>query len=214
MVPLIITSQNEAETTKYLSEHDLLKNIMYELNREDSLKIEDVKDLIHLFNLSSSKQRTFLIRQADNLTLPAQNALLKTLEEHRSLDQIILSVRNQFSLLDTIRSRCTQINLISAQDPVDSPIAQKILQSITSSTTEMISLTDEILKNDPNSAILSFIKLLRIRNQQHPTAKRVAIINLALCCLKDLKNNLNPKLAVDHFLLKSNQLIKMNPVNA
>lgn len=214
MVPLIIATQDEAKTTNYLSERNLLKNLVYELNREDSLKIEDVKDLIHLLNLSSSNHRTFLVRQADNLTLPAQNALLKTLEEHTHLDQIIFSVRSQFSLLDTLRSRCTQINLVTTQDQTSSPIAQKILQNISLSSAEIINLTDEILKNDPHSAILSFIKLLRIRNQQHPTSKRVAIINLALNCLKDLKNNLNPKLAVDHFLLKSNQLIKMNPVNA
>jgi len=214
MVPLIITTQNEAETTNYLSKHKLLENLVYELNREDSLKIEDIKDLTHLLCLSSAMPRTLLVRNADNLTYPAQNAILKTLEELTHLDQIVLSVRSQFSLLDTIRSRCTQINLVTTQDPAYLPIVQKILQTINLSPVEIINLTDEILKNDPNSVILSFIKHLRSKNQQYPTDKRTIVIKLALDCLRDLKNNLNPKLAVDHFLLKSNQLIKMNPVNA
>lgn len=215
MIPLILESENEEKTSQYLKDHHLDKTLVYELNKQDSLKIEDVRDLIHLISLASSKDRTLLIRNADNLTIPAQNALLKTLEEQKSKDQVVLSLRTKYSLLETILSRCNVISLLSKQTgEILDPFSQKILQTITKSPSEIIPLTDELLKNNPESVILNFIKILRHKNQEHPTVIRIAIIKLALTCLKDLKRNLNPKLAVDHFLLKSNQLIKMKPVNA
>ena len=99
MIPLILESENEEKTSQYLKDNQLDKTLVYELNRQDSLKIEDVRDLIHLLSLASSKDRTLLIRNADNLTVPAQNALLKTLEEQKSKDQVILSLRTKYSLL-------------------------------------------------------------------------------------------------------------------
>lgn len=215
MIPLILESENEEKTSQYLKDNQLDKTLVYELNRQDSLKIEDVRDLIHLLSLASSKDRTLLIRNADNLTIPAQNALLKTLEEQKSKDQVVLSLRTKYSLLETILSRCNVVSLLSKQTgEVTDPVSQKILQTITRSPSEIIPLTDELLKNDPENVILNFIKILRHKNQEHPTVIRMAIIKLALTCLNDLKHNLNPKLAIDHFLLKSNQLIKMKPANA
>jgi galactose-1-phosphate uridylyltransferase len=215
MIPLILESENEEKTSQYLKDNQLDKTLVYELNRQDSLKIEDVRDLIHLLSLASIKDRTLLIRNADNLTVPAQNALLKTLEEQKSKDQVVLSLRTKYSLLETILSRCNVVSLLGNQtEEVSDPASQKILQTITKSPSEIIPLTDELLKNDPESVILNFIKILRHKNQEHPTVIRMAIIKLALTCLNDLKHNLNPKLAIDHFLLKSNQLIKMKPANA
>lgn len=215
MIPLILVTENEEQTSQYLIDNHLDKTLVYELNRQASLKIEDIRDLIHLLSLASSTDRTLLIRNADNLTIPAQNALLKTLEEQNSQDQVILSLRTKYSLLETILSRCHVLSLDNRKSTVVSDtLAQKILLIITKTPAEIVSLTDELLKSDPESVILNFVKILRVKNQEHPTDKRMEIIKLALACLKDLKHNLNPKLAIDHFLLKSNQLIKMKPANA
>jgi DNA polymerase-3 subunit delta' len=52
------------------------------------------------------KHKVYLITQAHRMTEPAQNALLKTLEEPISGVLILLTTANQEELLPTVRSRC------------------------------------------------------------------------------------------------------------
>ncbi len=52
------------------------------------------------------KHKVYLITQAHRMTEPAQNALLKTLEEPIPGVLIILTTANQEELLPTVRSRC------------------------------------------------------------------------------------------------------------
>lgn len=58
-----------------------------------------------------SKQNSLLIIEAQNLTLEAQNALLKTLEEPSEKTQLILTAPTTDSVLPTIASRCIEIRL-------------------------------------------------------------------------------------------------------
>ncbi|MHB1652499.1 MAG: DNA polymerase III subunit [Desulfitobacteriaceae bacterium] len=55
------------------------------------------------------KYKVFLIDQADRLTIPAANALLKVIEEPPIRTVIILSVQNLEGILPTIRSRAQNI---------------------------------------------------------------------------------------------------------
>lgn len=59
----------------------------------------------------SSPVKTVLIREAERLTIPAQNALLKTLEEPPPNSLIILTTSKADLLLPTIVSRCQLIKL-------------------------------------------------------------------------------------------------------
>jgi len=56
-------------------------------------------------------RRVALIERADRMSEPAQNALLKTLEEPPSHTHIILAAAEDSSLLPTVRSRCATIRL-------------------------------------------------------------------------------------------------------
>jgi len=55
--------------------------------------------------------KVVIIRNAETLTLQAQNALLKTLEEPPANSKIIIETRNENRLLPTIISRCKRVNL-------------------------------------------------------------------------------------------------------
>lgn len=57
-----------------------------------------------------SKRKVYLIREAEKMTVQAQNCLLKTLEEPPEYAVIILATSNYESLLETIRSRSVRIN--------------------------------------------------------------------------------------------------------
>lgn len=53
----------------------------------------------------SSKLLSGVILEASNLTLEAQNTLLKTIEEPNNTSQLILTSQSEYSLLSTIFSR-------------------------------------------------------------------------------------------------------------
>jgi DNA polymerase-3 subunit delta' len=77
-----------------------------EANRTDVL-IEQVRGLIARLGVRPSRgpRRIAIVDDAETLNLPAQNALLKTLEEPPGDTLIFLISNNERALLDTIRSR-------------------------------------------------------------------------------------------------------------
>lgn len=64
----------------------------------------------------SGKFKIYIINEADKLTVQAQNALLKTLEEPPAYAVIILLTTNHEALLSTILSRCITLNLKFVED--------------------------------------------------------------------------------------------------
>jgi DNA polymerase III subunit delta' len=74
----------------------------------DSIKIEDIRFLLNRANLMAYEARTkvFIIRNIELMTLPAANALLKTLEEPAPNTLMILTTSVLEDNLDTIKSRC------------------------------------------------------------------------------------------------------------
>jgi hypothetical protein len=59
----------------------------------------------------SGDSKVWMILDAELLTVPAQNALLKTLEEPPSYATIVLSAKSERSLLETVVSRCKKISV-------------------------------------------------------------------------------------------------------
>lgn len=100
---------------------DKLKPWTDKVNREDliilepenSIGIEEVRQLKHQISLRpySSSHKVCLIKNAELLTLPAQNALLKTLEEPPANTILILTTVNPELILPTVLSRCQIISL-------------------------------------------------------------------------------------------------------
>ena len=177
---------------------------------KDTISINQIKDLIHALTLktSQSQRHLFVIRDGDLMTLPAQNCLLKTLEECADNNLIIIVTSNANKLLPTILSRCQietkSIPFIST--PLDPPIGDW-------AKTNFTLLTDQILKHDPKTYFLSVIATVGARRDApHPSSLRGVLdeaiyINkiqqAALICLDDLSKNINPKLALDHFFLST-----------
>ena len=82
--------------------------------KPNSIGIEDIR--IQLIDDVSIKPYTgpykiYILNEAEKLTLQAQNALLKTIEEPPAYAVILLLTSNADSLLPTISSRCVTLNL-------------------------------------------------------------------------------------------------------
>ncbi len=80
-----------------------------------AIGIEDIRSLEHFLSLkvprAANYNRAIIINDAHLLTVEAQNAFLKTLEEPPAGTIIVLGVNNEQSLLPTIRSRTQSIYL-------------------------------------------------------------------------------------------------------
>ena len=73
----------------------------------NSIKIAQIRNLQSDIVIKPHKKyKIYIIDKAEKMTLEAQNALLKTLEEPPEYAIIILVTNNKEGLLPTIRSRC------------------------------------------------------------------------------------------------------------
>lgn len=64
----------------------------------------------------SSRYKIYIIPEADMMSVQAQNALLKTIEEPPEYAVIMLLTQNAEALLPTIRSRCVMLKLRNIKD--------------------------------------------------------------------------------------------------
>jgi DNA polymerase-3 subunit delta' len=84
-----------------------------------SIGVEDVRDqLVGDMQIRpyNGKYKIYIIPDAEKMTVQAQNASLKTIEEPPEYAVIILLTTNSQTLLDTIRSRCVLLNLKPVPD--------------------------------------------------------------------------------------------------
>jgi len=143
---LIVNGTSEERQTKAfeLAESLLKKPVV---NHPDFLLIEDVNSIKinHVRTLQKKLAlkpyqallKIALLNEAEKLTLPAQHALLKTLEEPPSNSIIILTAPNKEVLLPTIVSRCQIIRIRSEKIDFDQSILNyqlSIINSTLSST--------------------------------------------------------------------------------
>ncbi len=93
-----------------------------------SIGVEDVRMQVNsdiLIKPYSSRYKVYIIDDAQKMTVQAQNAILKTIEEPPAYGIIVLLTTNADSLLPTILSRCVTLNL----KPVSNKEIEKYLMT-------------------------------------------------------------------------------------
>ena len=84
-----------------------------------SISVDDVRTQVNgdiMIKPYSSPYKVYIIPEADLMTVQAQNAILKTIEEPPEYAVIFLLTENADSLLATIRSRCVILKLRNIKD--------------------------------------------------------------------------------------------------
>ena len=78
-----------------------------------SISIDSVREIIHFLMLrtAGSERRVVVIEKAQTMTVQAQNALLKTVEEPPAGTSIILTAASELGILPTILSRSQKLQL-------------------------------------------------------------------------------------------------------
>jgi len=211
-------SRLKPKKVKFANDPDLSQ-----LTGETSIGIDQVRELEQNLSLKphSFPPKIGLIAQAEKLTIEAQNALLKILEEPIGDSILILTAPRQENLLPTVISRCQLINL---PEKAEVEISQKEIKELTqelekilkSSPGKRIQFVDQMKTRDEaidfcqtqlvlwREILLKKIKQSRrskdpfgqLSNQEISTTIRQ--IEKAL---KFLKANVNPRLTLDNLLL-------------
>lgn len=86
-----------------------------------SIGVDDVRKQINetiSIRPYSSEYKVYIVDEAEKMTVQAQNALLKTIEEPPAYAVILLLTTNPFVFLPTILSRCVQLKLKPLPDYV------------------------------------------------------------------------------------------------
>ena len=84
-----------------------------------SIGVEDIRSQINgdvAIKPYSSPRKVYIINEGEKMTVQAQNALLKTLEEPPEYTVILILTTNMESLLPTILSRCVALNMKPVRD--------------------------------------------------------------------------------------------------
>lgn len=102
----------------------------------EKLGIAEARKIKEHFSLKpySAKGRTVVIEEAENLTLEAQNALLKTTEELPTDAVLILGAKSEANLLPTILSRCQVTRIQNSEFKIQN--YQEDIEKLFKATTE------------------------------------------------------------------------------
>jgi DNA polymerase-3 subunit delta' len=92
---------------------------------DKEIKVDEIRTIIETASEfpSIAPLRLFLVDGADNMTLPAANAFLKTLEEPSSVARFFLLAERDSHVIPTIRSRCGRVRF---QPLPESFVLQKV----------------------------------------------------------------------------------------
>ncbi|MFC1789998.1 hypothetical protein ACFLZP_00775 [Patescibacteria group bacterium] len=101
---------------------------------DHSIKIAQIRNLKKNLSLKpfSAKIKIVFINHAETTTLPAQQALLKTIEEPPGDCLLILATQYPEQILPTIHSRCQIINLPAPNLGIDFKASQQLFKTICS----------------------------------------------------------------------------------
>lgn len=144
----------------------------------------------------ASKKKTVVIFGAERLTIPAQQALLKTLEEPPTYAQIILTTSNVYTLLPTIQSRCV---VIKTDPSLDSSEYEHSSLTLPLTYKEIFALSEELGKDRVIALewCMSKIQALHHAVLSHPTSVLLTQLRAIQRTLHLLKHNVNTKLAIE-----------------
>lgn len=99
--------------------HPDIKTIIHE--KPNTISVNDIREQIVddvVIKPYSGEYKIYIVNDAETMTVQAQNALLKTIEEPPAYAVIILLTSNISALLETIISRCIVLNMRPVEDKV------------------------------------------------------------------------------------------------
>jgi hypothetical protein len=221
---LVVPEGNSHRTaaSEFLADQHQANQAFFFNDEEETLKINTVRELLRhtSFARAKSEPQTIIVCAAQNATLPAQNALLKIVEEPPAYTQILLTVTPGHQLLPTLVSRCREIIWsasdeladqdevsLQAQDELNKKINKlgEFLKNPTSySYSALILLAEELADLETAKQALRATLSGQAPNQPHPSSPQIT--QQLLIALDSLEKNGNVRLVLEHLFFTIKQL--------
>lgn len=172
----------------------------------ESLKIATVRDLQENLSFAQSAEhpRYIIILGIDTATIPAQNALLKVVEEPPANTQLILVGKSLNSILPTIQSRCI---LNGFSEEIDTTKTKEMYHSLRTADIPLaLALAEEY--TDRATAQTMAVSLIRALHEQlgnDPSPQLAVHIQTVLRLKERLEKNCNVQLVVEETFLQLRQ---------
>lgn len=208
MTAIVIDGGTQADRQEYISKLLGPKLELIHLSIEKSfITIKQIHDLNDSLAITPRLPRLVWIEEANLLTLPAQNALLKTLEEPPANTKFYLTCQSKSSLLPTILSRTIHIVITENQIVVDPKILSDLKQIMALTSGDRVA---SIVKHDRGETIVWISQIetalkgkLHEPNISAPSAAILAkIAKLAQNAHTELLANCSVGLVTQNFYLR------------
>lgn len=177
----------------------------------NSIGIDLIKDFIHEAQLKpfNSKQKVGIVLEADKMTLQAQNAILKTLEEPPSNTFLILCVSKIENLITTIRSRSKIFEFYKKDKLINNETVTKLMNSDIIKrfdfVEKLLKEKDTYIKQEKISSLLKnllvYHRNLLIKSDHNDKNKTLKNIYLIETTQKAISKNVNTRLALENLFI-------------
>lgn len=196
----LIIGNDYLSTLNSLGHNSIENPDLLTIDDNSGYKIELVRQIDNFLQQLpyNHKNKIILIKNIENLEIAAQNALLKSLEEPGNNNYFVLTTHNLSKILSTIISRC---HIIHSED-TSHQIANSALL-VPTDIKSALQISSAIDKNLIQETLSNQLNILQQDLVKNPSPKLVANINVLLKSLEFIESNLDPRLALDYFLLKT-----------
>ncbi len=173
------------------------------------LGIENIREASENMHLSPFKgEQKALIFHAEDITIQAQNALLKVFEEPPRHTTIFLSLTNSTNLLSTILSR-SKLQQLEETILVDDASFKKLQDILTLSLPAKLKMAQDIGKDKGEALFFLYGILTSYEKALYAQDEKVAFSNTELVILKKIQNayqtitktNVSPRFVLEHLFL-------------
>lgn len=185
-----------------------------------SIGVADIRTFIHALSLRPHQgtHTAGIIAEAEKLTVEAQQALLKTIEEPPPAAYIFLGAANTSQLLPTIVSRCTVIRGTSEKSSDTEPDTEQLRETIRSMLSQSIGAMIRNLqtigktKEDHARWMDQAIRLLESDLTSTSIPEQTILLRQLLNAKQHVGNNVSPIFLIEHAFLHTR--LTMNRTHA
>lgn len=214
VVPEETSHQNAVNA--FLTDQKQITQPIFFNPEEDTVKIALVRKMLHhsSFSRAVNEHQTLVLCAAQTATIPAQNALLKLVEEPPNNTQIILVAHSGQQLLATLVSRCREILWTVAEKKPEKSEQTEYLEKLSAfvnnptafSSHQLISLA-ELLK-DRQTAQQTLRSLIH-QSTDEKLLVSPTILKSMMAALDSLEKNGNVRLVLEHYFFEIHRLTSL-----
>ncbi|MBI2051942.1 hypothetical protein HYT33_04240 [Candidatus Roizmanbacteria bacterium] len=208
MVPILLVSDDEKKVASFIHEfvkkHKIAKPYIFEIEpKNKEITIDQIREIKKSIIFDFSDPQLFILYRFDTASYPAQNAFLKTLEEHNVNVHFILVTEQYRHLASTVLSRSKLVLLTKKKSFRENLELSKELQAFLDDKNLQLLANRYFQVKQRVSPLEIFDEIGAFFRKRLPTDYHAANILKEILQLRFVVENnyVNPQFAIDHLLI-------------